>query len=126
MASLHPLAGKQAAASLPNFMQGIKREASSDHANPPARTPAAADAPQGAAPPAKTPWRTPPPVFAQGPTTPATAIAASGWQAMYSEEEPPAGSIHPILPMTCSEQSRARPFEIPFNMDCIFAAALSF
>ena len=44
-----------------------------------ATTPAGSSARRESGGASKTPWRTPPPVFAEA-ATPATAIAASGWQ----------------------------------------------
>lgn len=47
-------------------------------------TPALGTSGTGAGP--KTPWRTPPPAFAEV-QTPATAVAASGWQQHYDGDE---------------------------------------
>ena len=59
-----------------------------------AKTPAAApEASQPGGLPTSTPWKTPPPVFAQAPTTPEPAIAPSGWQNMYASEEVPEGEL---------------------------------
>ncbi len=47
-------------------------------------TPAGSSTGGGSAP--KTPWRTPPPTFAEM-ATPLTAVAASGWQQHYDDDE---------------------------------------
>ena len=51
-----------------------------------ATTPAGSSARRDSGGIGKTPWRTPPPVFAEA-ATPATAIAASGWQELCGAAE---------------------------------------